>query len=333
MIQPRVLIYTLEHRLLSSAMRLLGRPVEPELQATPEQLRLIQSRLAALVPLVRVRNPMPLPQRVALHLQGLWKVIQDLPSLQRRKVDGNDNDFSGEIRERMRDFPAYYRRNYHHQTDGYFSVESAQRYDHQLELVFSGLGWDIRQAGASQLRRFLPPDGRYDMIELGAGTGELSVVMQQLFPGASILTTDPSVHGLQWAKRKYPGLRVRGEPTFMEDLSFCGSSSVDVAFSSFVWHEVPPGETRTALAEIARVLRKGGYLLWIDAVQDCDGEENVFVLDHFPKTFHEPYFPEYRRGDHAAAVRALGFEVVHQQTLFFSKVVIARKQAEPGEAA
>src|SRR5512134_84023 len=34
------------------------------------------------------------------------------------------------------EFPEYYRRAYHHQTDGYLSEKSARLYDHQVEVLF-----------------------------------------------------------------------------------------------------------------------------------------------------------------------------------------------------
>jgi ubiquinone/menaquinone biosynthesis C-methylase UbiE len=324
-VKIRVLLHTLEYVFCLFVLFCLRVPRPPLKPLTRPQRELWYERLRALVPFVPVADPLSFPRRCVLHLRGMLLVVLDTSSMHRRKAANDDEDFSPEIVEQLENYPAYYRKNYHHQTDGYFSYQSARRYDMQYELVFLGVGQRARRVAASQLRRFLPADRPYQMLECGSGTGSLGAVMQALYADSDILITDPSLPYLRFATEKYPHLRVREVSTFMEDLSFVESSTLDVVFSAFVFHEIPPAQTRQALAEVFRVLKSGGYMLVLDSGQHHDGPENVFALEQFVATYHEPYYPEYLAGSLEDESRKVGFEVAHHQMVLFSKVLIARK--------
>jgi ubiquinone/menaquinone biosynthesis C-methylase UbiE len=324
----RILLYFVETRLLRLFLWIMRLPMTPEPRVTADQRTLILARLRELVPEVRVRDPLSPARRLWFHVTGLLLLIGDITTLQRRRARKNDEDWTDEARAKLPPLRPYYRKNYHYQTDGYLSVASARRYDLQLEMVFIGLGQRIRHVGAALLPRFLPRGGRYEMLECGSGTGDLGAIVQAHYPESSVLITDPSVDYLRWATRKYPSLRARFEPTFFEDLSFCASASQDLVFSSFVFHEIPQADTRLGLAEAARVLKAGGHFMLIDAPQDHDGAENLFALDAFASTFHEPYFVEWRAASIEDELARAGFTIVHRQMLLFSKLLIARKGRE-----
>ena len=52
-------------------------------------------------------------------------------------------------------YPAYYRRNFHFQSDGYLSAASARRYDHQVEVLFGGGAAAMRRQALVPLREAL----------------------------------------------------------------------------------------------------------------------------------------------------------------------------------
>jgi ubiquinone/menaquinone biosynthesis C-methylase UbiE len=322
---PRLLLYFVETRFIRLLLWILRLPLTPEHRMTADEKALLRARLRELVPEVRVRDPLSPARRLWLHVTGMLLLLGDITALQRRRARKDDEDWTDEVRAKLPPLRPYYRKNYHYQTDGYLSVASARRYDLQLEMVFIGIGQRIRHVGASLLPRFLPRGGRYEMLECGSGTGDLGAIVQAHYPESSVLITDPSVDYLRWATRKYPRLRARFEPTFIEDLSFCASGSQDLVFSSFVFHEIPPEDARVGLAEAARVLKAGGHFLLIDAPQDRDGAENLFALDAFAATYHEPYFVEWRGYSIEDELARAGFTVVHRGMLLFSKLVIARK--------
>ncbi|MEC9464747.1 MAG: class I SAM-dependent methyltransferase [Myxococcota bacterium] len=320
-----MVVHVLEAASLRAYLWVLGlpEPIPPSL--TSEQRRLIRTRLRSLVPYVPVKDPTSWPRRVLSHIRGLYRVWRDIPAMQRRRLAKNDTDFSPEVAAELHRFPDYYCKNFHYQTNGYFTLESARLYDMQYELIFLGVGQRIRLVAATQLRRFLPAGKPYAMMEVGAGSGNLGTIMQSLYPGTEVLLTDRSVPYLHRALEKYPHMNIRAEPTFVKRLDFVPDCHLDVVMSGFLFHEIPHQVIPKAMAEMGRVLRPGGFAFILDSSQDHDGEENHFALDQFEGTFHEPYYPEFRASSLESLLADAGMVVVYQQLHFFSKVVIAQK--------
>jgi len=254
-------------------------------------------------------------------------VFSDIQKMLYRKEAKNDNDIPDSLLKRYQHCPAYYLKNYHHQTDGYLSEASARRYDFQYEIVFLGLGETARTVACSQLLRFLNNKKHYSMLELGSGTGNFGAIMQDYYPQSDILITDPSIDYLNHARRKFPHLNIRHQTTFAENLSFVRDTSYDVIFSSFVFHEIPQEYISQAFTEIKRCLKSGGYVLMLDSSQDHDGEENLFAIDQFAESFHEPYFDAYRKSPLENHFAQQGIAVVYSQMILFSKLLIGRVDA------
>jgi len=320
-----MLLHVFEVIVLRVYLTCRGLPEPVPAAFNKEQKTLVRQRLKLLVPFVSVSEPLPLWRRVWLHMGGFIRVFLDLPLMQRRRLAQNDQDFSREVQAELGGFPDYYCKNFHYQTDGYFTMESARRYDMQYELIFLGVGQKIRRTAATHLHRFLPAGQAYRMVEVGAGPGNLGAVMQGLYPEADIVLTDPSVPYLRYAQEKYPHMAIRETPTFLENLDFLEAARVDVVFSGFLFHELPLSVVPKGMAEAFRVLKPGGYMFILDSSQDCDGEENHFGLDQFEQTYHEPYYSEFRTSSVEEGLEEAGFKVIYHQMLFFSKVVIAQK--------
>src|SRR6266700_2732992 len=64
-------------------------------------------------------------------------------------------------------YPAYYRRKFHFQSDGYLSEASAARYDHQVEVLFGGGGAAMRRQALVPLRTALPRGGAARLLDIG----------------------------------------------------------------------------------------------------------------------------------------------------------------------
>src|SRR5690606_33839699 len=81
----------------------------------------------------------------------------------------------------MSRYPPYYRRNFHWQTDGYFSERSAELYDLGVEILFRGTADIMRRQVIPPITRFLrgtdsgarvgarPGDVR--LLDIACGTG------------------------------------------------------------------------------------------------------------------------------------------------------------------
>lgn len=79
---------------------------------------------------------------------------------------------------------------------------------------------------------------------------------------------------------------------------------------------------------MARVLRPGGVVVFMDSIQHGDHAMFDALLDAFPVRFHEPYFRHYTIDDLGAIFTEAGLEPLRTKRAFLSKVVVARKPAD-----
>ena len=107
----------------------------------------------------------------------------------------------------------------------------------------------------------LPVDQIHDVLELGCGIGGVSAFLAEEY-GLNVLGTDYDPEQIAIAKEKYPErecLHFRAEDASrmsFADLSF------DLVLAQDVFHHIASWEA--AVAEVGRVLRPGGYLIWMD---------------------------------------------------------------------
>jgi SAM-dependent methyltransferase len=93
----------------------------------------------------------------------------------------------------------------------------------------------------------------------------------------------------------------------------------------YLFHELPRPIRARVTREMARVLRPGGLLLFVDSLQL--GDEPAFdgLLDLFPAAYHEPYYADYVRQDVAGLFAEAGLERVSKARAHMSTVVAAAK--------
>ena len=72
------------------------------------------------------------------HFATLKLICKDVLGALERQEKKQSSEFSTEAKSYLKELPNYYKRNFHYQTDGYLSKQSAQIYNHQVELLFSG---------------------------------------------------------------------------------------------------------------------------------------------------------------------------------------------------
>ena len=97
----------------------------------------------------------------------------------------------------------------------------------------------------------------------------------------------------------------------------------------YLFHELPRAVRRRVAAEMARVLRPGGRLVFVDSFQR--GDEPAFdgLLELFPLAYHEPYFADFVRDDLVAAVRGRRAGDGRAERAYMSKVLTLGKAAKP----
>mmetsp|Transcript_95 Transcript_95/g.224 ORF Transcript_95/g.224 Transcript_95/m.224 type:complete len:154 (-) Transcript_95:178-639(-) len=69
-------------------------------------------------------------------------------------------------------------------------------------------------------------------------------------------------------------------------------NSFDVVVSVYLFHEMPPQARRQAAAEMARVLKPGGLLVFTDSIQLGDRPVLDANIGNF-QAFNEPYYRDY----------------------------------------
>jgi ubiquinone/menaquinone biosynthesis C-methylase UbiE len=249
----------------------------------------------------------------------------DLPEVHRRRQRGERRQVLDETTRGTR--PDYYLQNFHFQSGGWLTEDSARRYDTQVEVLFNG------SANATR-RQALPPlhevfagrdQRRLRFLDIGCGTGRFLDFFKQAWPRLPALGVDLSEAYLAEAKRH---LRRRG----WLDLVLANGESLpvrdqsqDAAASIFLLHELPPAARRNVFAECARVLKRGGRLVMVDSLQLGDEPDYDGMLERFPQRFHEPYYLGYLKGDFAALAAGCGLTHVRSSNAFVSKVMVFDK--------
>jgi len=274
------------------------------------------------------------------YAQSLPRFLLDAPRILGRIDAGDYADLPRDLN--LSAYPAYYRRNFHWQTDGYFSRHSAALYDLGVELLFIGVA-DVmrRRALADVMRR--KRRGSVRLLDVGTGTGRFLEQAAQALPGSELVGVDLSPWYVEHAReRRAAGVgaerpvtaevgvagSARVVPRFevgnAEQLPFA-DESFDVITSIFVLHELPRRVRRVVLAEMRRVLAPGGLLVIEDAAQRSDAPDLGPVLAQFSRDMHEPFFADYQDDDLAELLAAAGFTRVSVGSHFVAKVASAHK--------
>jgi ubiquinone/menaquinone biosynthesis C-methylase UbiE len=251
-------------------------------------------------------------------LKQTARYFQDLQKVNRRKL------IAGQFPKSA--YPAYYLHNFHYQSDGYLSEESAQLYDYQVEVLFTG-GADAmrRQAlvpiGAA-LRR--PGIRQAKLLDVGCGTGRFLKTIKQNFPRLWVNGLDLSPPYLKKAQSDLaPWSRQRVVQGMAEHLPFA-DQSFDVVSCIYLFHELPRPVRRQVATEFKRVLKPDGRLVFVDSLQPGDHPPYDSLLSRFPEATHEPYYSDYLNDDLTPLFAGTGFQVEAIERAFFSRMMLLK---------
>lgn len=256
----------------------------------------------------------------------LPRLVLDTPRIVRRMRRGEYKDIPPVDKGR---FPAYYRRTFHWQTDGYFSQHSAEVYDLGVELLFRGTADVMRRQIIPPVTRWLRDTGaapqRVRLLDVACGTGRTLHQLATAHPDLRFHGVDLSPFYVQAARKL---LRHVGEVALAvenaEQLPWA-DATFDVITSVYLFHELPRNARRNVIAEAWRVLRPGGLLVLEDSAQPSDSPDLAAALGNFSAEFHEPFYQDYLDDDLAALVGERGFRVESVEPHLVAKVVVARK--------
>lgn len=251
--------------------------------------------------------------------------FRDLPKTFRRRSKQNGQEvFTEEWQGRL---PRYYLQNFHYQSDGYLSPESAKLYDTQVEVLFNGTANAMRRQCLVPIARHLQGRDRRGMtlVDVACGTGRFLREVRESFPGLRLHGIDLSHAYVAEARRHMGDLgRARFSVGMAESLPLA-DGSVDVVTTIYLFHELPPKIRRAAAREFARVLKPGGLLVFMDSLQVGDAGDYDGLLALFPIGYHEPYYESYTRESLDGLFGETGLEPLIQEPVFVSKLAVYRK--------
>lgn len=267
------------------------------------------------------------PDGVAEHLGRIRAMLKDLSSsVGRREADERHSVRSLAGAEGL---PDYFVQDFHFQTGGYLSEDSARLYDVQVETLFRGTAAAMRRAALRPIAAFLAgrDQRRAALLDVACGTGRFLRQARLAFPALRLTGLDLSAAYLEEAERHLGALRPAVWLTANAEAIPLPGESQDIVTTVFLFHELPPEVRRRVAAEMARVLRPGGLMVFVDSLQMGDRPGWDGLLEAFPVRFHEPYYRHYATDDLAAMFRAAGLEPNETQLSFLSKVMTCRKPA------
>jgi len=220
-------------------------------------------------------------------------------------------------------YPTYYRQNFHFQSGGWFTVDSARRYEAQVESLFSGAAGPMRRRALALLARaWRERDQRgLRIADVACGSGAFLRDLTTAFPRAEIGGVDLS-HAYLCEARRRAGTGVIQASA--ERLPFA-DASLDAVTCIYLFHELPPKVRPRVAAELARVLKPGGLLAFADSLQTVDEPRVGRLIEAFPAFFHEPYYASYQTTDLDALFGKAGLEAVDRDAAFLTKAVLFRR--------
>ena len=275
------------------------------------------------------RNLIPNP---AAALAGAVRYWRDLPDVTlRRRLGTAQEPFEGANRTHNEGrYPRYYLQNFHYQSGGWLTDESAALYDTQVEILFGGVADAMRRQALVPIAEWLAARGHdasdagTTLLDLGCGTGNMLSLVREAFPDITLSGLDLSEAYLARAKRRLRDPEISWHAAAAEQIPL-PDRSVDLVTAVYLFHELPRKVRAQVLSEATRVLKPGGRFVLVDALQTGDIPALDRVIGSFPDQFHEPYFQDWIDSDLAPMFQTAGLRIAAQIPAYLSKVFVGER--------
>jgi ubiquinone/menaquinone biosynthesis C-methylase UbiE len=283
-------------------------------------------RDAANIAAGRYRAPRDMVPDPLEAVRDLFRYYRDLPRARARRIAGAATEARALVGEGA--YPEYFTRNFHYQTDGYLSRRSAELYDFQVEVLFTGTADAMRRQALPPIGDFLgQPSGTepVSLLDVACGTGGFLAEIRHNWPELALTGLDLSPPYLDRARARGKAvtridfLQGNGESIPLPD------ASQDIVTCIYLFHELPRDVRETVVSEMTRVLKPGGRLILLDSLQLGDMPALDPALLGFPEAFHEPYYRDYLEHDLGAVLEGTGLRPVSCAPVYLSKLFVADK--------
>ncbi|MFN9541598.1 MAG: methyltransferase domain-containing protein [Alphaproteobacteria bacterium] len=133
--------------------------------------------------------------------------LRDVPEVARRRRDQVHDEVKAE--EPRQGFPDYYMQNFHFQTGGWLSDESARRYDFQVETLFAGTADAMRRQALVPIAAFLKrkDQRKLSLLDVATGTGRFLAGVKDNWPRLAVTALDLSPEYLARARKELKAWR------------------------------------------------------------------------------------------------------------------------------
>jgi ubiquinone/menaquinone biosynthesis C-methylase UbiE len=260
-------------------------------------------------------------------VQASRRFFDDLPKVDARRLARGGVEVRQSNSVHTTQYPAYYLQNFHYQTGGWLSQDSARLYDMQVEVLFAGAADAMRRAALAMLAQSLRGRDQRGVnhLDVACGGGRFLSQIMAAFPRLRAHGIDLSPAYIDEARQAlaaWPHVVVgtgRAEALAYDDAAFDSASCI------YLFHELPPKVRRDVAREMARVIKPGGVLVFADSLQAGDNPDLDQMLEYFPHGFHEPFFGSYQKEDLAALFGEAGFVVEGDTQAFLTKVIRLRR--------
>ncbi len=178
--------------------------------------------------------------------------------------------------------------------------------------------WGMREARFKQkLLEQARIQAGHRVLELGCGTGTLTIQIKQSCPQAEVvgLDADPQVLAIATAKAAKAGADIKFDQGMASQLPYA-DHSFDRVLSSLVLHHLTTEQKQCTFLEVVRVLKLGGELHVVDfgKPRSAFGRLVAFVMVRFEQA------ADNVTGLLPAMMRTAGFEAV-EETAHFMTIV------------